>query len=70
METNLNTNIGLDFGFWNNRLNGTIEYFERRSKDLLFSKDLVPSSGFSSMDENIGAIKIMDGNSKSQDILS
>lgn len=56
-ETNLNTNIGLDFGFWNNRLNGTIEYFERRSKDLLFSKDLVPSSGFSSMDENIGAIK-------------
>ena len=56
-ETNLNTNIGLDFGFWNNRLSGTIEYFERRSKDLLFSKDLVPSSGFSSMDENIGAIK-------------
>ena len=56
-ETNLNTNVGLDFGLWNNRLSGTVEYFERRSKDLLFSKDLVPSSGFSSMDENIGAIK-------------
>lgn len=56
-ETNLNLNIGLDFGFWNNRLSGSIEFFERRSKDLLFSKNLVPSSGFSSIDENIGAIK-------------
>lgn len=56
-ETNLNTNVGLDFGFWNNRLSGSLEYFERRSKDLLFSRTLVQSSGFSSMDENIGAIK-------------
>jgi len=56
-ETNLNTNIGLDFGFWNNRLSGTIEYFVRRSKDLLFSTDLVPSSGFSSTDSNIGSVK-------------
>lgn len=56
-ETNLNLNIGLDFGFWNNRLTGTIEFFERRSKDLLFSKDLVPSTGFSSTSQNIGAIK-------------
>lgn len=56
-ETNLNSNIGLDFGLWNNRVSGSIEYFQRRSKDLLFSKDLVPSSGFSSMDANIGAIK-------------
>lgn len=56
-ETNLNTNIGIDFGFWHNRLSGSIEFFERRSKDLLFAKSLVPSSGFSSMDENIGAIK-------------
>lgn len=56
-ETNLNLNIGLDFGFWNNRLNGTIEYFQRSSKDLLFSRDLVPSSGFSSIDANIGKLK-------------
>lgn len=56
-ETNLNFNIGLDFGFLNNRINGTIEYFNRASKDLLFSRDLVPSSGFSSMDANIGKLK-------------
>lgn len=56
-ETNLNLNIGLDFGFLNNRINGTIEYFNRASKDLLFSRDLIPSSGFSSIDANIGKLK-------------
>ena len=56
-ETNLNFNIGLDFGFLNNRINGTIEYFNRASKDLLFNRDLVPSSGFSSIDANIGKLK-------------
>ncbi len=56
-ETNLNTNIGLDFGLFHNRLTGTIEYFQRASKDLLFSRDLVPSSGFSSINANIGKLK-------------
>lgn len=56
-ETNLNLNVALDFGLWNNRLNGTLEFFHRRSKNLLFSLDLVPSSGFSTMDANIGALR-------------
>ena len=56
-ETNLNLNIGLDFGFWSNRLNGTIEFFQRSSKDLLFARDLVPSGGFASIDANIGKLK-------------
>lgn len=56
-EINLNINIGLDFGFWNNCLNGIIEYFECCFKDLLFFKDLVLFLGFLSMDENIGVIK-------------
>jgi iron complex outermembrane receptor protein len=28
-------NIGLDFGFFNNRLSGTIEYYDKRTKDLI-----------------------------------
>ena len=56
-ETNLNANIGLDFSLWSNRLFGTIEWFQRTSKDLLFSRDLVPSSGFSSIDDNIGKVR-------------
>lgn len=56
-ETNLNANIGLDFNLWSNRLFGTVEWFQRTSKDLLFSRDLVPSSGFSSIDDNIGKVR-------------
>ena len=33
-ETNLNANIGLDFSLWSNRLFGTVEWFQRTSKDL------------------------------------
>ncbi|MDU1891228.1 MAG: TonB-dependent receptor [Dysgonomonas sp.] len=56
-ETNLTLNVGLDFGFFNNRLNGSIEYFDRASKNLLFSRELVASSGFRTLDENIGKLK-------------
>ncbi|TDS56944.1 SusC/RagA family TonB-linked outer membrane protein [Myroides indicus] len=56
-ETNFNLNIGLDFGLFDNRLTGTVEYFERRSKDLLFDKALSPSLGFSSVQMNIGGLK-------------
>lgn len=56
-ETNLNLNIAVDFALFNSRLSGSVEFFNRRSKDLLFSVDLVPSSGFTSMDANIGSLK-------------
>lgn len=56
-ETNLNTNIGIDLGVWNNRLTATIEFFNRASKDLLFSRELVPSSGFGSTSANIGKLR-------------
>lgn len=56
-ESNLNLNIGLDFGILNDRISGTIEYFDRRSKDLLFSRPKAPSTGFGSIDANIGSLK-------------
>lgn len=56
-ESNLNFNLGLDFGFLNSRINGSVEYFVRSSKDLLFARDLVPSSGFGSINANIGKLK-------------
>lgn len=33
-------NIGLDFGFWNGRLNGTIEYYTKNTNDLLFTVNI------------------------------
>lgn len=56
-ESNLNGNISLDFGLFKNRISGTLSYYDRRSKDLLFAKPLAPSTGFSSIDANIGSIK-------------
>lgn len=34
-ETSYNTNVGIDFGFFGQRLRGTVEYFNRDSKNLL-----------------------------------
>lgn len=56
-ETNLNLNIGLDFGFFQNRLSGSFEFFTRRSKDLLFEIPRPASTGYSSIPANVGALK-------------
>lgn len=56
-ESNLNFNTGLDFGLFGNRVSGTLNYYIRTSKDLLFSKPLAPSSGFGSVDANIGTLR-------------
>lgn len=56
-ETNLNLNLGLEFAILNNRIKGNVEYFERKSQDLLFDTPLAPSLGFSSFQANIGTLK-------------
>jgi TonB-linked SusC/RagA family outer membrane protein len=56
-ETNLNLNTGVEFYVLNNRLGGTVEYFRRRSKDLLYQQPLPLSTGFSFIDANIGALR-------------
>jgi len=56
-ESNLNFNTGLDFGVFGNRLSGTLNYYIRTSKDLLYSKPLALSTGFGSVDANIGTLR-------------
>ena len=34
-ETTTNLNVGVDFGFWNNRLSGAVDVFFRKTKDLV-----------------------------------
>ena len=55
-ETNLQFNTGLDFSLFR-RLSGSIEYFDRKSKDLLFTMPMAISTGFSGIDRNIGDVK-------------
>ena len=58
-EKQATTNIGLDFGFFKNRITGSIEYFNRASKDLIMGTALAPSGGMglTSITTNIGAMK-------------
>lgn len=55
-ETSYSTNIGVDFGFFGNRLRGTIEYFNRDSKNLLQDVPISMVTGFSSTLQNVGRI--------------
>ncbi len=50
-------NIGVDFMFWN-RLHGSIEYFDRRSKDLLYTYTAPqPPYIYNDIMVNVGTIK-------------
>lgn len=53
-ETTDQTNLGLDFGFFNNRLSGTIDLYLQKTHDLLMSRQLPIVSGYSSVLTNIG----------------
>lgn len=50
-------NIGLDFGLKNNRLTGSVEYYVRKTKDLITSAGLDPSTGYSSQNFNAGSMR-------------
>ena len=45
-ETAIQTNIGLDFTMLNHKLNGSIDYFSRTTKDLLISVPVALTTGF------------------------
>ena len=55
-ETSYTMNFALEFGLFDNRLNGTVEYFNRDSKDLLQDVPISYVTGFGSTLKNIGSI--------------
>ncbi|WEK33755.1 MAG: TonB-dependent receptor [Candidatus Pseudobacter hemicellulosilyticus] len=56
-ESNLNLNVGVDFGLFKNRVYGSVNYYDRQSKDLLYARPLPGSTGFTSISANIGELK-------------
>lgn len=56
-ETTTSTNIGLDFGFLDNRISGSIDYYINNTDDLLYRKSAPLSSVYPSVLANIGATK-------------
>ena len=53
-EKTASTNIGVDFGFLNNRISGSVEYYVAKTSDLLLAKSLPLMTGYTSITTNIG----------------
>jgi len=59
-ETVEDINFGLDFGFWKNKLSGSLEYYEKKTIDMLFKKQFPSYGGFpdnSRIWTNVGSMK-------------
>ncbi|MCD8079780.1 MAG: TonB-dependent receptor, partial [Bacteroides sp.] len=52
-ETNTNFNIGTEFQLFN-RVSGSLEYYYRKTTNMLFSFSVAPSLGYSSYYDNVG----------------
>ena len=50
-------NVGLDFSFLNNRISGAVEYYDKRTKDLLYTYQVpVPPYLYNEMLANVGSM--------------
>jgi len=57
-ETATQTDFGIDFGLWKDKLVGTIDYFNKRTKDLLLQAPVPLSTGyFGLVDVNAGELQ-------------
>lgn len=50
-------NIGLDFNFFGQYLNGSVDYYSKESVDLIYDAPLAISTGNESIVTNVGALK-------------
>ncbi|KAF2519544.1 SusC/RagA family TonB-linked outer membrane protein [Flavobacterium salilacus subsp. salilacus] len=51
------TNIGVDFGVWNNKLSGSVDVYRKLTTDLFQTTPVSPVNGTTSIDANIGAMQ-------------
>jgi TonB-linked SusC/RagA family outer membrane protein len=49
--------IGIDFGLFKNRISGTIDYYNRKTSDLLLREPLPPNTGFTGITTNVGSMR-------------
>ena len=57
-ETTTTTNVGLDFSVFNNRLSGSLDYYYRKTTDLINDASVSAGSNFRNMvRSNIGSLK-------------
>lgn len=57
-ETTEQLDFGLELGFFNNRLNVELDYFQKHTRDLLLNKSVPYFLGGGSIVSNVGDIEI------------
>ncbi len=53
-ETTITRNIGIDYGFWNNRISGTLDFYWNTTDDLLMRSGIPTTTGYEYQYQNFG----------------
>jgi TonB-linked SusC/RagA family outer membrane protein len=56
-ESTRQIDFGLDYGLFKNRISGEIDYYIKKTKDLLLSVPVPATSGYSTQMKNIGSVQ-------------
>jgi TonB-linked SusC/RagA family outer membrane protein len=56
-ETTTEYNLGVDFGLLNNRITGSVELYNRLTRDLIMKKLIPVTLGYSSITANVGSVR-------------
>ena len=56
-ETTGNFNVGAEFSLWNGRLSGSLDYYNKKTSDLLFWVSIPESAGSRGMYSNVGDVR-------------
>ena len=56
-EKSSQTDIGIDFGFFNNRISGEIDYYVKNTRDLIYNVPVPGTSGYATQTVNIGSMQ-------------
>jgi TonB-linked SusC/RagA family outer membrane protein len=55
-EKTAQADIGVDFGFFNDKLTGEIDYYDKQTSDLLLNAPIPATSGFTTQFRNVGEL--------------
>ena len=55
-ETQTSFNVGVDFSMFSNKFTGSVEYFSRKSSDMLYYKPVAGSLGYTQIPMNVGSL--------------
>jgi TonB-dependent starch-binding outer membrane protein SusC len=56
-ETTVQTNVGVDMGFFRGRLNATVDVYKKKTNDLLLQRPVPSYTGFTLLLDNVGSVQ-------------